>query len=117
MNTSHSGDVKDAASEEKRYQIYVRDLAKTFDWFKSSSSSSSSNQHTRTVNGKVTSSSSSQHIRTVNGKVTSSKITNNNPGTDFINQLKQFENNEDMSEQNIIDKDFYYNEMVKSQGI
>ncbi len=94
MNTSHSGDVKDAASEEKRYQIYVRDLAKTFDWFKSSSSSSN------------------QHTRTVNGKVTSSKITNNNPGTDFINQLKQFENNEDMSEQNIIDKDFYYNEMV-----
>ena len=108
MNTSHSGDVKDAASEEKRYQIYVRDLAKTFDWSKSSSSSS--NQHIRTVNGKVTSSSSSQHIRTVNGKVTSSKITNNN-------QLKKIENNEDMSEQNIIDKDFYYNEMVKSQGI
>ena len=28
MNTSHSGDVRDAASEEKRYQIYVRELAK-----------------------------------------------------------------------------------------
>ena len=39
MNTSHSGDVKDAASEEKRYQIYVRNLAKKFDWFKSKSSS------------------------------------------------------------------------------
>ena len=34
-----------------------------------------------------------------------------------MNQLKQFKNNEDMSEKNIKDKDFYYNEMVKSQGI
>ena len=110
MNTSHSGDVRDAASEEKRYQIYVRELAKTFDWFKSSSSSS--NQHIRTVTGKVTSSSSSQHIRTVDGKLTSSKITNNNPGTDFMNQLKQFENNEDMSEQNNEDMS-----ELKSQGV
>ena len=34
-----------------------------------------------------------------------------------MNQLKQFENNEDISEQNIKEKDFYYNEMMKSQGI
>jgi hypothetical protein len=34
-----------------------------------------------------------------------------------MNQLKQFENNEDISEQNIKDKDFYYNEMLESQGI
>jgi hypothetical protein len=53
----------------------------------------------------------------MDGKVTSSSIINNNPGTDFTNQLKQFENNEDMSEKNIRNKDFYYKEMMKSQGM
>ena len=53
----------------------------------------------------------------MDGKVTSSSINNNNPGTDFMNQLKKFENNEDISEKNIKDKDFYYKEMMKSQGI
>ena len=47
----------------------------------------------------------------MDGKVTSSSITNNNPGTDFTNQLKQFENNEDMSEKNIRNKDFYYKQL------
>ena len=87
--------VGDASSDEESYIDYAIRLAKTLNW----------------------GSSSSQHIRTVDGKVTSSSIANNNPGTDFMNQLKQFENNEDMSEQNIKDKDFYYNEMVQSQGI
>ena len=53
----------------------------------------------------------------MDGKVTSSSSTKNNPDADFMNQLKQFENNEDISEQNIKEKDFYYNEMMKSQGI
>jgi hypothetical protein len=53
----------------------------------------------------------------VDGKVASSSSTKNNPSADFMNQLKQFENNEDISEQNIKDKDFYYNEMLESQGI
>ena len=53
----------------------------------------------------------------MDGKVTSSSSTKNNPDADFMNQLKQFENNEDISKQNIKDKDFYYDEMMKSQGI
>jgi hypothetical protein len=139
-NVGKSNDVQDAVSDEESYIDYAKRLAKTFNF------SSSSSQHIRTVDGKVTSSSindvqdavsdeesyidyakrlaktfnfsssSSQHIRTVDGKVTSSSITHNNPGTDFMNQLKKFENNEDISEKNIKDKDFYYKEMMKSQG-
>ena len=33
----------------------------------------------------------------VDGKVASNSIKHNNPGTDFRNQFKQFEANEDMS--------------------
>ena len=94
-NIRHSDDIRDAASDEESYTDFAMRLAKTFNW----------------------SSSSSQHIRTMDGKVTSSSIINNNPGTDFTNQLKQFENTEDMSEKNIRNKDFYYKEMMKSQGI
>ena len=83
-NISHSDDVRDAASDEESYIDFTMRLAKTFNW----------------------SSSSSQHIRTMDGKVTYSSIINNNPGTDFTNQFKQFENNEDMSEKNIRSKDF-----------
>jgi hypothetical protein len=86
-NIRHFDDVRDAvSSDEESDNDFAMRLAKTFDWY----------------------SSSSQHIRTVDGKVTSSLIINNNPGTDFTNQLKQFENNEDMSEKNIRNKDFYY---------
>ena len=94
-NTKHSDDNKDALTHEERYIDFAKQLAKTFNY----------------------STSSSQHTRTVDGKVTSSSSTKNNPDADFMNQLKQFENNEDISEQNIKEKDFYYNEMMKSQGI
>jgi hypothetical protein len=94
-NTKHSDDNKDALTHEERYIDFAKQLAKTFNF----------------------STSSSQHLRTVDGKVTSSSSTKYNPDADFMNQLKKFENNEDISEQNIKDKDFYYNEMLKSQGI
>ncbi len=84
----HSDDVRDAASDEESYNDLPCDLQK--------------------------------HLigpHTMDGNVTSSSIINNNPGTDFTNQLKQFENNKDMSEKNIRNKDFYYKEMMKSQGV
>ena len=67
MKKNNVGKSDDAVSDEESYTDYAKRLAKTFNF----------------------SSSSSQHIRTVDGKVTSSSINNNNPGTDFMNQLKK----------------------------
>ena len=49
-NIRHSDDVRDAASDEESYNDFAMRLAKTFNW------SSSSSQHIRTMDGKVTSS-------------------------------------------------------------
>ncbi len=70
-NTKHSDDNKDALTHEERYIDFAKQFAKKFNFLTSSS------QHTRTVDGKETSSSSAK----------------NNPDADFMNQLKQFENN------------------------
>ena len=48
-NISHSDDVRDAASDEESYTDFAMRLAKTFNW------SSSSSQHIRTMDSKVTS--------------------------------------------------------------
>ena len=49
-NIRHSDDVRDAASDEESYNDFAMRLANTFNW-------SSSSQHIRTMDGKVTSSS------------------------------------------------------------
>jgi hypothetical protein len=48
-NMRHSDDVRDAATDEESYNDFAMRLAKTFNW------SSSSSQHIRTMDGKVTS--------------------------------------------------------------
>ena len=68
--SAHSDDVRDHVPDKESRNDQLERLARTF-----------------------FGSSSSQHIRTVDGKVESNSIKHNNPGTDFTNQLKQFENN------------------------